>query len=236
MEPENRSAAPARSDWVDVSNPRGARTLARYVKTIEKVWGWLNLDSPPDNGAFPYRFSGFENIETGERFFAGDDLEKDSQYKLVLSTTQEELEAAEGAAFRAKEKRRYIYLFVIDQSGAGNIVFPANGENVENDVSIRENPPLELVLPLGSDANNFMFYVTDPLGVDTYFILTTAEPISDPGIFSFESIATRGDYEGEVTLSDLSNMFYRLGNGTRGEPAAVPTGWSVERVTVRSID
>jgi hypothetical protein len=226
------SPAPERSDWLVATPQRlfAAAVLSRDVNKLNVAWGWLNLESPPDDGTFPYVFGGFENVSDGTRRFAGDTLTVGEQYRLVLETTFADLEKARVAALSNRADKRYLYFFVMDRGGNGYLLYPAvEFGNVENDVVLFSDLSTEIKIPRG---DGVLFEVAEPIGIDSFFLVSTAQPIPQPGIFNFEGVRTRGPAAGEQT--ELSKLFYALGSGTRSAKQPVPTNWSIERITVRS--
>lgn len=227
------SPAPDRSDWNLVTEQRlfAASILGRDVNKLNVIWGWINLQSPPDDGTFPYKFAGFENVADGSRRFDGDTLIVGEQYRVVLETSFAELEKARVKAMSAKAERRFLYLFIMDRSGNGYLLYPAaEFGNVENDVVMFSDLPTEIKIPSG---DGVLFEVAEPVGLDSFYLISTAQPIPQPGVFNFEGVRTRGPAPGEQT--DLSRLFHALGSGTRGAKQPVPTNWSLQRITVRSI-
>jgi hypothetical protein len=74
--------------------------------------------------------------------------------------------------------------------------------------------------------------VTEPYGIDNYFLLTTRQPIDDPQtVFNFQGVRTRGVLPSADPLSRLLSM--RVA-GTRGSLSGVPTDWSIENIAFRS--
>jgi hypothetical protein len=227
------SPAPERSDWNLATEQRlfAASILGRDVNKLNVIWGWINLESPPDDGTFPYAFAGFENVADGSRRFDGDTLLVGEQYRVVLETSFAELEKARVKSMSANAERRYLYFFIMDRSGNGYLLYPAaEYGNVENDVVMFSDLPTEIRIP---DKEGVLFEVAEPVGLDSFYLISTAQPIPQPGIFNFEGIRTRGPATGEQT--DLSRLFHALGSGTRGAKQPVPTNWSLQRITVRSM-
>jgi hypothetical protein len=226
--------SPPRSDWRAVSPTRmfQAALIANDAGKLDIIWGWMNLESPPPDGTFPYRFTGFENTATGERMGPGDTLAVGERYRLILETSALDLERARVAAVAARSDKRYVYLFIIDRNGDGALLYPPQElGNVENDISLFSDLPLTLRYPTGE---GFLFEVGPPVGMDSFFLVTSAEAIPQPGVFNFQGVRTRGPMAGDQT--DLSRLFDGLGSGTRGAKQPVPTNWSLERITVRSVE
>src|SRR5262249_41590437 len=110
---------PVRTDWVAIgATPESLKTatsrLKDFVLRISRIKAWLNLEAPPNEGAFPYSLA-LKNVETGAVTTTGAVVE-DQEFYLVLQAREEELKR--GVA------QRYIYVFTIDSSGKSTLLFP----------------------------------------------------------------------------------------------------------------
>jgi hypothetical protein len=103
---------------------------------------------------------------------------------------------------------RYIYVFAIDSWGNSTLLFPVGG-SVENRFPLPG--PLPSEIPLGRNR----VVVGAPYGIDTYFLLTTDEPLPDPAILSWSGVRTRDPQ----TFS----------------PYVTPASWSIERLICESV-
>ncbi|HEY2323699.1 MAG TPA: hypothetical protein VGJ82_12640, partial [Thermoanaerobaculia bacterium] len=74
--------------------------------------------------------------------------------------------------------------------------------------------------------------VTPPYGVDTYFFLTTDEPLADPWVLRWDGI--RG--QPPQTPTALERLLAATSSATRS-PASIVTHveWSIERMVVESV-
>jgi hypothetical protein len=119
--------------------------------------------------------------------------------------------------------KRYIYVFAIDSYGQSSLLFPQSG-SVENRFPIGDDALPEVELG--------HFRVTPPYGVDTYFLLTTEEPLANPWVLQWDGI--RGDRP--KTESALEEVLIRTSSATRS-PARLttPVEWSIEHVIVESV-
>ena len=95
--------------------------------------------------------------------------------------------------------QRYVYLFAIDSHGKSSLLFPVSG-SVENRFPAGA-PPAAIEL---SECR-----IEPPYGLDTYFLLTTSEPLPNPYILAWE--------------------------GVRAARAVLKDNWSIERVVVESV-
>jgi hypothetical protein len=176
-----RTALPLRTDWV------AAAKLPELALRLSRIQSWQLLESPPE-GRSPYRLA----------LRRGSELVKDT---LVGDQTYELLLRASGVLPK-QVPPRYIYIFVIDRFGRADVLFPRNG-SVENRFPLGD--PAPAVIPLAT------VEIGPPYGIDAYFLLTTDEPLPDPGVLSLEAVRTRA---GSVVT---------------------PSTWSIEQVLFESV-
>ncbi|NQV72263.1 caspase family protein [bacterium] len=230
---ESNSPAPPRTDWrlVTLSRLISASLLTTDLGKLDVIWSWINLQSPPGDKAFPYEIAGFKNTKTGEMRVQGDSLTLGEQYNLVLKTTSSRIQDAQMNAVITNVGKRYLYVFALDRDGNGTLLYPtAQDGNVENDINFFTSLPLEMTIP----SQGALFNVTAPVGVDSFFLLSSAEALPQPDILTFSGVRTRSTPDGEQT--DLSKLLFGLGGSTRSIRQPVPLNWSLEKITVRSID
>ena len=98
--------------------------------------------------------------------------------------------------------RRYYYVFVVDSHGNSHLVFPKTG-SVENRFPIPHDSRAEIAL---GDASAFR--ISRPYGRDTYFLLSTEEPLPNPSILEWNDVRAR---------------------------VLAETRWSIERITIESV-
>ena len=226
---QNLSPAPARTDYLAIhEDPSVASTiLSRDVKRLNVIYGWLGLNSPPDEGAFPYRITGFENVVDGVLFEPSDTLRIGQQYRIVLGASTDAIFKAQMQATISNAMQRYLYIFSLDGDGNGSLLWPSQQEgSVENDINFFTYLPERMLIP----AEGHLFTVAPPVGMDSFFLLSSEEPLPDPGILNFSGVRTRAEPQGPET--DLSNLLFGLGEGTRSTTRSVPLNWSIERVAV----
>lgn len=162
--------------------------LRRDLVTLRRIHGWLSL-TPPVDREMPYRLA-IRDEQTRQlvrdTFVLGKRV-----YSIVLRPSQPEL------------ARRHYYVFVVDSHGNSHLVFPKSG-SVENRFPIGDSPAVEIAL---GDAS--VFRVAPPYGFDTWFLLSTEEPLPNPSILEWDGVRARR----ELTA----------------------TRWSIERITFESI-
>jgi len=226
---EDEAPAPPRTDYLAIpEDPSTASTiLARDVKRLNVVYGWLGMTSPPDEGAFPYRITGFENVDDGSLSGPSDTLHIGQRYRIILSASSDAIFKAQMQATISNAMQRYLYVFALDRDGNGSLLWPSQQEgSVENDINFFTYLPERMALP----ADGHLFTVAPPEGTDSFFLLSSEEPLPDPGILNFSGVRTRAEPEGPRT--DLSELLFGLGEGTRSTGRAVPLNWSIERISV----
>ena len=213
----DQSRYPLRTDW-----KTSGQELTGLAVRLGRVHAWLNLDGPVGgDNSFPYRLV-FENAGTG-RARGTQPVKFGEKYKFVLQ--------ADANAFeRAKVRKHYIYVFLIDSSGQGTCLFPdpANG-NDGNLIPRGENAAARVEVT----RNDHDLEITPPAGTDNYFLLATREPV-DPGILQWSGVRTRALRGNETPLEFL---FSSVGTGTRGGlgARAVPLTWTIQSMAVRCI-
>jgi hypothetical protein len=115
--------------------------------------------------------------------------------------------------------KRYIYAFVVDTNGKSTLLFPPpTAGSVENHFQ-----PTESEIALGESS---AFGASAPYGVDTYFLLTTEEPLPNPSVLEWDGVRA------PEALTPLEQL---LLDPTRALGAAVPTKWSIVRTTFESL-
>jgi hypothetical protein len=188
-----------------------APSLRAALLHLRKIQAWHFMESPPGE-RFPY------HLEV--RRARDDELAKDfsviagEKYELVLRVTS--------LPFPAHIPPRYVYAFVIDSYGKSTLLFPPSG-SVENRFP-PSPPPTEI--PLGDDG---AFEATAPYGVDTYFLLSTEEPLPDPSILEWDGVRAA---QNQTPLEKLLALTI---SGTRSISITTPTRWSITKTTYESL-
>jgi Caspase domain len=257
---------PVRSDWQAISNPaslaEAARALGNYAVTLCRVAGWLQLEAPLNVSKFPYRLAlekiGIGTIgkdEEGKEVIRCDDNDLKSKegagslkregsvvkgecYNLALVADRADLNAA--VRRNGGVKRQFIYIFAIDSTGQAGLLYPAAQGNVENyfpigsqnpPESVVKNPPERIVMP------NTRISFQSPFGLDTYLLLASDEEISDPFVFNTQGVRTPGEETRKATRrSPLEDLIDDVNNGARAGPHKIPQNFSIDRMSLRSLD
>ncbi len=218
---------PPRSDWVP-SGPEAAASLQQKALLLARIHGFLTLESPPTRESFPYHLA-FKNIATGQFHQAGD-LVENERYKLYLRAAEDALKNPQVLT------PRWIYVFAIDHFGKGSLLVPVLGHGNEGNhlpyAQAGEHPKFDPLIPL--DAAEYDFSIGEPFGVDSYFLLTSQEPIDQPDLFEFEGLRTRAATRDAA--DPLTDLLSGLASGTRApHRAQTPGTWSIESLTFRSV-
>jgi Caspase domain len=220
--PGDRAPLPPRSNWFVLPRAGGrgggpavlARPLEEAVLRIARIRAWLTLEAP-QNQNFPYRLA-LRRLPDG-KLSTGGELLQGETYGLVLHADPADL--TRGIA------PRYVYVFLIDSLGRINLLFPSS---VRGGVECRfpsqqGGEPWPPEIPLGEQP---AFTILPPLGVDTFFLLTTADPIPDPSVLETDAVRQRGPH-GRTPLEELLST---RGGARRSADLLTPADWSLERL------
>lgn len=158
----DRGGMPARTAWTPQIDK-----LAEAARQLRRIHGWLHLQSPPAT-AFPYRLAVQRNRD---RAIVTGPLIKGERYSIVLRA----------ASRPAEVPPRFVYVFTVDGHGRSILLYPRTG-SVENRVPPPSRPAS---IPLGEAS---AFDVAPPLGTDTYFLLSTDEPLPNPWILEWDGV------------------------------------------------
>lgn len=205
---DDDSALPARTAWT-----RGAMQLRDAMLKLRLVFGWQQLESPPNTDA-PYRLV-VERTSNGERVRGT--ATGNQTYRIALERDPR----------RTDVGRRHYYAFVLDSHGRSYLVFPSEaGGSVENRFPIGD---AEAKIDL---AQRGEFNVQPPYGVDTYFLLSTEEPLPNPTVLAWDGVRA---LIAKKPLSPLEQLILRTIDPTRGNQPIITARWSIERVTIESV-
>jgi hypothetical protein len=224
---------PLRTDWFEVSTQTdltstSARKLGESARQIGRLKAWLGLDSRGSTSYFPYHLA-LRNAGTGQTRQFGDTVYDGETYGLEL--------LADLNAQLDRVQKQWIYVMVIDSWGKTQVVFPPIAQgNVQNrvpyDLADQNNgaaAPAEILL--GGPSQSKFFTVTSPFGIDTYVLLTSAEPIPELSVLNSDGVRTRNRGAGENPLMEL---LQNTGDQMRGPESGVPTDWSIQKVCIKS--
>jgi hypothetical protein len=208
------SPYPLRTDWVRIGagGPTPASQLNDAAVKLAKLNGWLKLQS----------------AVTGE---------EDFPYSLALVRTNDKQTAADGSQTHAGEeyslaltgssatypKPRWVYVLGLDCQGSGQKMWPLQGPGGRFPT---DNGGLDTI-PLPG----MTFTISDPLGTDTYLLLTSSTPLPDPDVLNFDGVVRSGT---RGVSSPLAELLGSTSAGTRGVGGEAPTDWSLQMVQTHS--
>ncbi len=214
------SPLPTRSDWCSTADRGCVPTLTEAALRLNKIRSWLTLEPPP-GADFPYRLWLVDDSGAATRT---EPLRAGERYRPVARAPR--------PLHRSAVKPRHLYVFSIDSFGNSTLLFPRVTQgSVENRfpiaVAAQESWPAEI--RLGSQAG---FRVRAPFGTDTFFLLSSEEPIPNPWVLQFGGVRSRGP-RGETALEELLSQ---TGSSARGGPPdPLPINWSLERLTLQTV-
>jgi len=217
-QPISLSGWPLRSDWLPVNEPADFTVVAGKLTDqgldLARIAGWLQLQTPIPDDAFPYSLA-LQDEKNG-RLSEGELTGKRS-YKIILRR--------DPLSRQTSVTPRRVYVFVVDSFGEGTLVF---GTSVDNEFPRKDSRKLPDEIDLNTSVD-----ITTPWGIDNYFLLTSVQPIDNPeAVFNFKGVRTRGVGPG----GPLEKLIESHAAGTRGALSGVPTNWSIERQAFRSKD
>jgi hypothetical protein len=176
----------------------------------------------------------FQDVAAGKIRPSGD-LRDGEKFKLFLQADSDAVKNPQGLEVR------WVYVFIIDQFGKGSLLFPNPGHGNEANrlpyAQVGDQPKFDALIPLSGEKTEYDFSIGEPFGVDTYFLLTSREPLDNPNVLEFDGLRTRGGTRDAGTASNpLLNLLSDMSSGTRGARAPqVPGTWSIESVSWRSV-
>lgn len=221
-----QTGLPLRTQWLpqdsnDQTFRNTAPQLRELVLRLRKIQAWHLLESPPGSRS-PYRLA--LRRERNNDLVNDGAVIGDETYELILR--------ADAASLPRRVPQRYVYVFAIDSFGKAVLLFP-NGASVENRFPLAPStgqtapyPPAEI--PLGVDGS---FEVEPPYGVDSYFLLTTDEPLVNPAVLEWDGVRTRVPR----TESPLEQLLLLVSDHTRTGTVVTPANWSLEKLICESV-
>jgi hypothetical protein len=224
------SGMPKVTSWVGAgAGESEPAALVTHARTLAKIKGWLDLRSPANNGLFPYqlRLDPTGDVVAPVGLRQDGVLREGEQYRVVLHAER---------APKARDEKRFVYVFAIDESGNSELVYPRQTEDgsvmFPSDKHVMEGTktiPL-LEQPITVAGPNF--------GAETFVLLTTVTPLADPSVLAFEGV--RDARKGVRNCSPFEQLLEEINSGTRsitvGKPVRfTPSSWSIERLVFRSV-
>jgi hypothetical protein len=222
------SPLPMRTKWIK-SGPNkeslqsAARELERLSIQLGRISALYALNPGSSDSEFPYRLA-LLNRKTKALVREGPITEGDD-IGFALVADPEKL----GATL----KPQWVYIFSLSCTGQAQLWFPSRRQgNAANHLPTKppDGGPWRAQIPLLADEQAFI--VDKPFGMDTYFLVTSAEPVPDLGVFEFEPVVDAGSRGGGNSVADILSG---LGSNTlsRGDPPS--TDWSIQRLPIPSV-
>jgi hypothetical protein len=210
------SGLPTATPWRPL--PKADENLLRGdLYHLRKLHGWLALDSPPQ-GDFAYRLA-LESARDSAFLPEGDTLRRGELYYLTLRARP---------GFDPKRVRsRYLYAFSIDSEGNSTLLFGSKSDL--NHIPFDLDEPAPSSIRLGEEP---LVRVVPPYGRDSYFLLTSNEPLPNPGVLEYRGFRRRGPI-GRTPLEELLSL--TGGTGRRNANLITPVGWSIEHLSFLSV-
>jgi hypothetical protein len=213
------SAYPLRTDWVDSKTPVEG-ILTESAIQLARLNGWLQIASSSLSGQtdFAYRLhlrslSGNEDVLDGGKTYVG-------KYGLWLEGNPKTVMSP-----------RWVYVLEIDCQGKGTLLWPYE---VPDGKFPTEQGNLDRI-PLPGEP----FEVSNPLGTDTYLMLTTATPLADRSALEFAGVATRSakSARSAKVMDPLEELLdaTSAGTGTRAAIRPTPTSWGIQTLQTQSL-
>lgn len=231
-EDQKATNLPVRTDWFPLASDTFAGDLRDMALKLNRIKGWMSLSGPPggERNDFPYRL-GLRKVGSADYLREKEShTTKGEQYKVWLTASPAEIA---NATRNGDIPQRWIYVLAIDRDGNIEVIIPAAEGNIGNHVPEPGTQPAELQLT----AQTYDFSVACPLGLDTYVLLTSAEPI-DPRVLPASGVRARS--VGRGSMNPLESLLSNIGASTRSrgteKPPAAPATWSVQRMTFRSLE
>jgi hypothetical protein len=205
------SGLPLRTTWIgDAADT--ALVLRNRALHLHKIEAWNLLESPPE-GRWPYALA-LRRERDGQLVADGGSVDGEETYSIELRA---------GAGSR-RAGRRHVYVFTIDSYGQSTLLFPISG-------SVENHLPLAVAAPPPVIALGAKFEGAPPYGIDTYILLSTDEPLSNPWILQWDGV--RGP--SVKPTNALERLLALTGTSNRGTPMITPATWSIERIVIESI-
>jgi hypothetical protein len=209
------SPYPLRTDWV---TPQAKPELALSDSAVQlaRLNGWLKLGSSSLTGQadFPYRFT-LRRVSENQDVIDGGTTYDQATYEPALVGSR-----------KAAVSPRWVYVLSIDCQGKGVLLFPYEGAP-SGQFPTEEEKLDRILLP------DDHIVVGNPLGTDTYLMLTTSTQLANPYALEFKGVVTRG---GAVKVEDpLEELLDSTSAGTRAATRPAPTNWSIQMLQTQSV-
>ncbi len=208
------SPYPIRTNWISSSAADGqtAAELKQLAAKLAKLNGWLQLQSSVTADLdYPYHLALQRETDLAIAEDKGSSYKGDL-YQFVLQARGD-----------TRTSSRWVYVLAIDCQGNGQLMFPTEGGG--NHYPQEDGRLEQIRLP------GVQFHISEPFGTDTYILLTTSTPLSNPDALNFDGVVRGGE---RGASSPLDALLGSTSAGTRGSAAVMPTDWGVEYLQMHS--
>jgi hypothetical protein len=211
---------PVRTAWLAGRSESGndiVLALNRRIVRLGKLRVWLQSASlAPGAAGWPYHLA---ITEAGSDTAVSGMLHSDQKYDLRLLTTADQRAATTPIP-------KYVYLFGFDCAANPFLLYPPQDLNGE---AKTPQPGVDGVYPLSVRLKEAQ--VGTPLGADTFFMMATAERLTDLSLLVSDGVLERGARGAASRFDELITGMSDA--GTRG-PVTVPTNWLVQQLVLPS--
>ena len=231
---------PASMPWQDLSDPRdgGVARMVNNYQALARIHGWMTLASPP-KGQFGYKLTLMNKatgkVRTGEvRTVTTAKGDRENQMEAPLVVGEDYVLALQRDPTVEDVQQRYVYVFLLDQDGVSKLFYPLMDKK---DRLPRVLPRLGEVETVPIPLDGPPISISEPVGTDTYCMLTSDEQIHDLSVFDWSPEADpRLKTKGTRSASGQRNPLERLiaSGGTRRGDGTLPTNWTLQRVEFQS--
>jgi hypothetical protein len=217
-----------------------APALIDSARKLARPAAWMSLISPGSLDApFPYKL--LIKDQAGQPVQSAD-LREGSRYKLFLEATPGDIaQATAQTDDKTGPPLRYVYVGVVDSSGAGALLFPSPGQgNQGNRFPLLElgpdgKPRLPVEMPLTRHTADIE--ISAPVGIDHYFMLVSATALPTPEVLEFQ-----GAYQPDNSVrrgagqdDPLTRLLRANGNTRSAAPPPSPGNWDIQHFYIRSV-
>jgi Caspase domain len=228
------SPLPPITDW-----KADAKDLEEFALRLSKIAGWVKLDSPQgDGGRFAYRLV-LKNGKGEPLSGSNATLSEGDIFSIAL--------VADDSLLQPPIEQRHVYVLTIDQFGKSELLYPnLRSPDIQipdtRSQSIAREISLGQVKVCGPDPKKSGCRNPGILGAETFVMLTTTEPLSDPSILQGDGVRTPQELEEQKRSkgargadSPLTNLLTGIGSTARSGESIVPLNWSVQQVFLNSV-
>ena len=227
----NKLKTPLKTEWIPLQNGLDQSSLDIQIlkdSAIQLAVNnlWFHIKSPDSKCKYPYKLA-LKNTETSElKYNMGPKYVttvEGETYNLILIADGEGLK--QWKEQKACKQTRFIYVFAIDSESNRILLFPLGGTNVEHSFPYEYYTKAEYQKEI--QLGNIAHEIKEPLGLDTYFLITTEDAIPNPLVLSNQVGEDKTKRETIPPTELLSSNVVTKGLS--------PVNWSIERLTLRSI-